>query len=144
MRSQTSVATISALLLAAVAGGPVGPIRADAPQQRPAAPNILLIQADDLGYGDLSVYGQGRFQTPSLDRLAREGTRFTQYYSGSTVCAPSRTALMTGMHTGHAWIRGNGDIALRPQDVTMAMALRDAGYRTAVIGKWGLGRPGTD
>jgi arylsulfatase A-like enzyme len=106
-------------------------------------PNILIIQADDLGYGDLSAYGQARFQTPSLDRLAREGIRFTQYYAGSTVCAPSRTALMTGLHTGHAWIRGNGEIPLREQDVTVAMSLRDAGYRTAVIGKWGLGGPGT-
>jgi arylsulfatase A len=106
-------------------------------------PNILIIQADDLGYGDLSAYGQSQFQTPGIDRLAREGIRFTQYYAGSTVCAPSRTALMTGLHTGHAWIRGNGEIPLREEDVTVAMALHDAGYRTAVIGKWGLGRPGT-
>jgi arylsulfatase A-like enzyme len=106
-------------------------------------PHILLIQADDLGYGDLSAYGQTKFQTPSLDRLAREGIRFTQYYSGSTVCAPSRATIMTGLHTGHAWVRGNGDIPLRDEDVTVAMSLRDAGYRTAVIGKWGLGVPGT-
>jgi arylsulfatase A-like enzyme len=112
--------------------------------QTPAAkPNVLIIQADDLGYGDLSAYGQSQFQTPGIDRLAREGIRFTQYYAGSTVCAPSRTALMTGLHTGHAWIRGNGEIPLREEDVTVAMALHDAGYRTAVIGKWGLGRPGT-
>ena len=116
--------------------------RADA-QQRRAAPNVVLIQADDLGYGDLSAYGQSRFQTPALDRLAREGIRFTQYYAGSTVCAPSRTSLMTGLHTGHAWIRGNGDIPLRLEDVTIAEVLREAGYRTAVIGKWGLGTPGT-
>ena len=109
----------------------------------PARPNILLIQADDLGYGDLSAYGQGRFETPALDRLAREGIRFTQYYSGSTVCAPSRAALMTGLHTGHGWIRGNGEIPLRPEDVTIAELLRKSGYRTAVIGKWGLGTPGT-
>ncbi len=111
-------------------------------------PNVLLIQADDLGYGDLSAYGQARFQTPALDRLAREGIRFTHYYAGSTVCAPSRTTLMTGRHTGHAWIRGNGgmpggDVPLRPEDVTIAEVLRGAGYRTAVIGKWGLGQPGT-
>jgi arylsulfatase A-like enzyme len=91
----------------------------------------------------LSAYGQARFATPQLDRLAREGIRFTQYYAGSTVCAPSRAALMTGLHTGHGWIRGNGDIPLRPEDVTLAEVLRDAGYRTAVIGKWGLGPPGT-
>jgi arylsulfatase A-like enzyme len=118
-----------------------------AAQQSPP-PNILLIQADDLGYGDLSAYGQARFETPSLDRLAREGIRFTQYYAGSTVCAPSRSALMTGLHTGHAWIRGNGgmpggDVALRPEDITLAEVLRDAAYRTAVVGKWGLGQPGT-
>ena len=110
---------------------------------QPRRPNILLIQADDLGYGDLSAYGQTNFQTPFLDRLAREGIRFTQYYAGSTVCAPSRAALMTGRHTGHGWIRGNGEFPLRDEDGTVAGALRDAGYRTAVIGKWGLGRTGT-
>ena len=117
-------------------------------QQVGNPPNVLLIQADDLGYGDLSAYGQARFQTPALDRLAREGIRFTQYYAGSTVCAPSRTTLMTGLHTGHSWIRGNGgmpggDVPLRLEDVTLAEVMRDAGYRTAVIGKWGLGQPGT-
>jgi arylsulfatase A len=111
--------------------------------QRPAPPNILLIQADDLGYGDLSAYGQSRFETPALDRMAREGIRFTQYYAGSTVCAPSRCALMTGLHTGHAWIRGNGEVPLRDDDVTVAEVLKTVGYRTAVIGKWGLGIPGT-
>lgn len=117
-------------------------------QQPSTPPNVLLIHADDLGYGDLSAYGQVHFETPSLDRLAREGIRFTQYYAGSTVCAPSRTTLMTGLHTGHAWIRGNGrlpggDVPLRLEDVTVAEVLRSAGYRTAVIGKWGLGQPGT-
>lgn len=112
-------------------------------RQAQSRPNILLIQADDLGYGDLSTYGQSQFQTPSLDRLAREGMRFTQYYSGSTVCAPSRAALMTGMHTGHGWVRGNGDIPLRDEDTTVANVLKNAGYRTAVIGKWGLGAPQT-
>jgi arylsulfatase A len=72
--------------------------RADA-QQRAAVPNVVLIQADDLGYGDLSSYGQANFQTPALDRLARKGIRHTQYYAGSTVCGPSRAALMTGLHT---------------------------------------------
>jgi len=109
----------------------------------PRGPNIVLIQADDLGYGDLSAYGQAHFKTPALERLAAGGIRFTNYYAGSTVCAPSRAALMTGLHTGHTWIRGNGEIPLRDEDRTIAMALRDAGYRTAVIGKWGLGRPGT-
>lgn len=130
-------ALLAGLLLATVRSD-----RVDA-QQRSTAPNVVIIQADDLGYGDLSSYGQTNFQTPSLDQLAREGIRFTQYYAGSTVCAPSRTALMTGLHTGHASIRGNGEIALRPEDVTIAEVLKTAGYRTAVVGKWGLGIPGT-
>ena len=112
-------------------------------QAPPARPNIILIQADDLGYGDLSAYGQARFRTPSLDALARRGIRFTQYYAGSTVCAPSRAALLTGRHTGHVSIRGNLELPLPAADVTVAMALHDAGYRTAVIGKWGIGDPGT-
>ncbi|HZS06208.1 MAG TPA: arylsulfatase [Blastocatellia bacterium] len=106
-------------------------------------PNIIFIHADDLGYGDLSCYGQQKFRTPNIDRMANEGTRFTGYYAGSTVCAPSRAALMTGFHTGHAWIRGNGEIPLRPEDVTVAEVLKTAGYRTAVIGKWGLGTTAT-
>jgi arylsulfatase A-like enzyme len=109
----------------------------------PPRPNIVLIQSDDIGYGDLSAYGQAQFRTPSLDRLAADGIRFTEYYAGSTVCGPSRAALMTGLHTGHTWIRGNGEIPLREEDTTVGMALRDAGYRTAVVGKWGLGLPGT-
>src|SRR6476646_3379022 len=132
------------VLLTALAAGASAVAGARQPSPPPPRPNIVLIQADDLGYGDLSAYGQSKFRTPNLERLAREGTRFTHYYAGSTVCAPSRTALMTGLHTGHTWIRGNGEIPLRSTDVTVAMALRDAGYRTAVIGKWGLGRPGSD
>ena len=114
---------------------------APAPQQAQAPkPNILLIQADDLGYGDLSVYGQAMFQTPNVDRLAKNGLRFISYYAGSTVCAPSRGTLMTGLHTGHGWIRGNlAGNSLRDQDRTIASLLKDAGYRTALIGKWGLG-----
>lgn len=106
-------------------------------------PNIVLIQADDLGYGDIGPYGQRRFETPNLDRLAAGGTRFTQYYAGSTVCAPSRYSLMTGLHTGHAAVRGNGEYPLRAEDITVAKLLQAAGYRTAVIGKWGLGLPGS-
>ena len=122
-----------ALALVCVCSGP-------APQAQAPKPNILLIQADDLGYGDLSVYGQAMFQTPNVDRLARNGLRFISYYSGSTVCAPSRAALMTGLHTGHTWIRGNvAGMSLRDQDRTIAALLKDAGYRTALIGKWGLG-----
>ncbi|PYR91365.1 MAG: arylsulfatase [Acidobacteria bacterium] len=136
---------VQRLIVVCLAGAVCAGAMSVAPQTqpRPAGPNMVVIQADDLGYGDLSAYGQAQFKTPSIDRLAEEGIRFTQYYAGSTVCAPSRTALMTGMHTGHAWIRGNGEFPLREEDITVAMALRDAGYRTAVIGKWGLGRPGT-
>src|SRR4029079_10228117 len=101
--------------------------------QTPPKPNILLIQADDLGYGDLSAYGQAMFQTPNVDRLARNGLRFIRYYAGSTVCAPSRASLMTGLHTGHTWIRGNvASMSLRDEDRTIAALLKDAGYRTAL------------
>ena len=103
---------------------------------------------DNLGYGDQSAYGQAQFATPGIDHLAREGTRFTHYYAGSTVCAPWRGALMTGMHTGHAWIRGSGEIQLRAEDVTVAMLLRDAGYRTGTasttyFGSWTSPRAST-
>jgi arylsulfatase A len=112
-------------------------------------PNIVLILADDLGYGDLSCYGQTKFQTPNIDKLAREGMVFTQHYSGSTVCAPSRSALMTGQHTGHTPVRGNfevepeGQWALPDSCMTMAEILKDAGYITGCFGKWGLGFPGS-
>jgi arylsulfatase A-like enzyme len=106
-------------------------------------PNIIFIHADDLGYGDLSCYGQMKFKTPNIDRLAAEGIRFTQYYAGSTVCAPSRSALMTGQHTGHTRIRGNARHPLLPEDVTVAEVLKSAQYKTALIGKWGLGEAGT-
>ena len=106
-------------------------------------PNIVFVLADDLGYGDVGCYGQKQIQTPNLDRLAAEGMRFTQCYAGSTVCAPSRCALMTGKHTGHATVRGNALVPLRPDDVTVAEVLKRAGYTTALIGKWGLGEPGT-
>ncbi len=125
------------------------PLAQRTPASQPAAvttprkPNIILIHADDLGWGDLSSYGQQKFRTPNIDRLAAEGTRFTNYYSGSTVCAPSRASLMTGLHTGHGRIRGNGEIPLEDADVTMAENFRSHGYRTALVGKWGLGFEGT-
>jgi arylsulfatase A-like enzyme len=108
-------------------------------------PNIVLILADDLGYGDLGCYGQRQIETPNLDRLAAEGVRFTQAYAGSTVCAPSRCALETGYHTGHARTRGNKypDLPLRPEDVTVGELLKQAGYRTGLFGKWSLGGLGT-
>lgn len=111
-------------------------------QPRSRKPNIIFILADDLGYGDLSCYGQQKFATPNIDRIAAEGLRFTQVYAGSTVCAPSRCALMTGFHTGHALVRGNkpnGGLPLRPEDVTVAEILKQANYATGGFGKWGLG-----
>ena len=110
-------------------------------------PNIIFIMADDLGYGDLGCYGQKVIQTASIDKLASEGMRFTQCYAGSTVCAPSRSVLMTGLHTGHTTVRGNsgkgGRIPLRDDDLTVAEVLKQAGYATGITGKWGLGEPGT-
>ena len=111
-------------------------------QTRAAKPNILFILADDLGYGDLGCYGQKLIATPNIDKLASEGIRFTQFYCGSTVCAPSRCALMTGKHTGHARIRGNARVDLLAEDITVAEVLKDAGYHTGLVGKWGLGTAG--
>ncbi|MEN6456824.1 MAG: arylsulfatase [Prolixibacteraceae bacterium] len=108
-------------------------------------PNIVYILADDLGYGDLSCYGQKRFHTPNLDRMAREGIRFTQHYSGTAVCAPSRSSLMTGLTTGHTPIRGNkewnpeGQWPIPAETYTVAEMLKEAGYVTGAFGKWGLG-----
>lgn len=104
-----------------------------------AVPNIIFIMADDLGYGDLGCYGQEKIRTPVLDAMAAEGMRFTQFYAGSTVCAPSRCVLMTGLHTGHCFIRGNGKDNLRAEDTTVAEVLRQVGYATGMAGKWGLG-----
>ncbi len=106
-------------------------------------PNIIFILADDLGYGDVGCYGQKIIKTPNINQLAAEGTRFTDCYAGSTVCAPSRCCLMTGFHTGHAFIRGNQRIPLPAEQVTVAEVLKQAGYTTGIVGKWGLGEPGT-
>ena len=119
-------------------------------------PNIIFIMADDLGYGDLGSYGQQFIKTPNLDRLAREGMRFTQVYTGSPVCAPSRSVLMTGKHTGHTTVRGNfgvggvrglggreGRVPLNAEDTTIAEVLKEKEYRTGMTGKWGLGEPET-
>lgn len=112
-------------------------------------PNVVFIIADDLGYGDLSCYGQEKFQTPNIDRLALNGIRFTRSYSGTTVSAPSRASLMTGLHTGHAPIRGNKEVrpegqAPLPADTyTLFQLFKEAGYTTGAFGKWGLGYPGS-
>jgi len=124
-----------------------------------AKPNIIFFLADDLGYGELGCYGQRKIRTPHIDRLAAEGIRFTQHYSGSPVCAPSRCTLLTGKDTGHSYIRDNdemgerGDVwhdlslegqrPLLPEAVTIGTLLKDAGYMTGAVGKWGLGGPGS-
>ncbi len=126
-RSFLAAAGLSALLLRA--------------QQ--SKPNIVFVMADDLGYGDLDCYGQKRLTSPNIDRLASEGMRFTDAYAGSTVCAPSRSCLMTGLHTGHTRIRSNGRYPLQPGDTTVAQALQRAGYKTGAFGKWSLGEAGT-
>ncbi|MEL6142775.1 MAG: arylsulfatase, partial [Bacteroidota bacterium] len=113
-------------------------------------PNIIYILADDLGYGDLSCYGQSKFSTPNIDRLAREGMLFTQHYSGAPVCAPARSVLMTGLHTGHTPVRGNAEVWPEGQEPlpgtskTLAEHLQNLGYRTGGFGKWGLGYPGSE
>ena len=110
-------------------------------------PNVIYILADDLGYGDLSSYGQTHFQTPNIDRLAEQGLKFTQHYSGSSVCAPARCTLMTGMHTGHAVVRDNSEVSPEgqkpmPADTfTVGHLFKEAGYATGIFGKWGLGAP---
>jgi arylsulfatase A len=117
--------------------------------QHTKKPNIIYILADDLGYGDLSCYGQQKFRTPNIDRLASQGMLFTQHYSGSTVCAPSRSALLTGMHTGHTVVRGNkevrpeGQYPIPDNTYTLAEQMQKAGYKTGAFGKWGLGYPGS-
>jgi arylsulfatase len=132
----------------------------------PRLPNIIYILADDLGYGEIGVYGQQKIQTPNLDALAASGMRFTDHYSGAPVCAPARCILLTGKHAGHAYIRGNdewgsrgevwnytaavedssleGQRPIPEETLTIAELLRDRGYRTGIVGKWGLGAPGSE
>ncbi len=113
-------------------------------------PNVVFIIADDLGYGDLSCFGQEKFETPNIDRLALTGMRCTHTYAGTTVSAPSRACLMTGLHTGHAPIRGNrelepaGQFPLPKNAYTLFHLFKDAGYATGAFGKWGLGYPGSE
>ena len=115
-----------------------------------AQPNIIYILLDDAGYGDLSCYGQTKFETPHIDRLAKEGMKFTNHYAGSTVCAPTRSVIMSGLHTGHTPSRGNKEIRpvgqhpIPSATFTIAEALQKAGYVTGAFGKWGLGNPGSE
>ncbi|MDI3319256.1 arylsulfatase [Pinibacter soli] len=118
--------------------------------QQNRKPNIVFILADDLGYGDIQPYGQKLIQTPNLNILAKEGMKYTQFYAGTSVCAPSRSSLMTGQHTGHTPIRGNkevlpeGQVPIPDSTVTIAEIMKKAGYSTGLFGKWGLGFPGSD
>jgi arylsulfatase A-like enzyme len=128
--------------LAACSGPPTPDVRqASGPAPVSKKPNILFILADDLGYGEVGYTGAGagKIQTPNIDKLAKEGLRFSQAYAGAPVCAPSRCALITGLHTGHAFIRGNAKISLRPSDTTVPETLKAQGYATMTAGKWGLG-----
>ena len=142
------VLPFSLLLLALLPG--VGGL---AEEEQP--PNFVYVLADDLGYGEVGCYGQTKIKTPNLDRMAAGGMRFTQHYCGSPVCAPSRCVLLTGLHTGHAYIRGNDEMGHRgdvwndpalegqrplPEGTrTLGHVLKEQGYVTAAIGKWGLG-----
>ncbi len=118
-------------------------------EDRSEKPNIVYILLDDAGYGDLSCYGQTKFKTPNIDSMATNGMKFTQHYSGSTVCAPTRCSLMTGMHTGHCVVRGNREVKPEGQApmpanvVTIPRLLKKSGYKTGMFGKWGLGAPGS-
>lgn len=113
-------------------------------------PNIIFILADDLGYGDVGFNGQKLIKTPNIDRLAREGVKFSQFYAGTSVCAPSRSSLLSGQHTGHTYIRGNKSVEPEGQQpiadsvVTIAEVLKKAGYATGAFGKWGLGPVGSE
>ena len=145
MSSKTFL-TLFALLAAT---GSSAPALEPSEAGRPARPNIVFILADDLGYGDVGCYGQTKIKTPSIDKLAAEGMKLLQHCSGSPVCAPSRCTLLTGKHTGHAYIRDNGELEtegqrpLPPGTQTIGTLLRKAGYATAAAGKWGLGGPGS-
>lgn len=112
-------------------------------QLPPSPPNIVIVMADDLGIGDVGVYGQNVIATPNIDQLASEGIQFNNFYSGSTVCAPSRASFFTGQHTGHTEIRGNGEFPLSPDKKIIPELLKEQGYTNAIYGKWGLGLEGT-
>ena len=135
-RRLTKLAAVGALALAlpqfAIAGDAAG-----------RKPNVIFIMVDDLGYHDLGCFGSNTILTPNIDKLCAEGMKFTDCYGGCTVCAPSRSVLMTGYHKGHTPVRDNrGGIPLWPGEVTIADVLKKAGYATGGFGKWGLGNQG--
>ena len=150
MKTKTNLFLLStaAIASASVVGGCAGPKTTS--KEANKTPNVIFILADDLGYGDIGVYGQTKIETPNIDRLASQGLRYTQHYSGSTVSAPSRSSLLTGLHTGHTPIRGNRELVGEGQEpmpgttYTMAEMFKGAGYSTAVFGKWGLGFTGSE
>ena len=136
MRHTTCLALLLPLL--------VGACASSSSREAGDRPNIIFIMADDLGYGHLGCYGGKKIDTRHVDAMAEEGMKFTQCYAGATVCAPSRSVLMTGLHGGHTPVRGNlGGQYLYPEDVTIAEVLRSAGYATGGFGKWGLGQEGS-
>ncbi len=142
MNRRDFLRTFSVSLTTLVAAGPI----LSKVTRLKSQPNIIFIMADDLGYGDLGCYGQDLIQTPNIDQLAREGTRFTQAYAGGPVCTPSRSVLMTGLHNGHTPARDNiphYHTYLREGDVTVAEILQRAGYQCGGVGKWSLGDAGT-
>jgi len=140
---QALLCSLAAAAFVSVQAQPTNPVsRTNAPAMPPPAPrrpSIVMILADGLGYGDLGCYGQTQVKTPNLDQLASEGLRFTSFYAGSSSSAPSFGSLMTGWHTGHAWVRGGSDLPLPPDGQTIAQILKQAGYYTGLVGQWGLG-----
>ena len=143
--SKTLVVAVLAAIQLAANAQPDAQSASRAEKGPAQAPNIVFILSDDLAQGDLGCYGQKLIQTPCLDRMAREGTRYTRAYCGTSVCAPSRASLMTGLHSGHCPVRGNweikpeGQLPLPAETVTVAQVLKSAGYATACMGKWGMG-----
>jgi arylsulfatase A-like enzyme len=136
-----TAAAIGAVVLVSLGSAPAQ--STNSPPPAPRRTSIILIVADDLGYGDLGCYGQTKIKTPNLDKLASEGIRFTSFYAGAAVGAPSRAALLLGQHPGHLSVRGEGDVPLQAGDVTIAQVLKNAGYTTGLIGEWGLGNDST-
>ena len=147
--AKLSAAAVTALVAAcASTGSEAGGSRSAG--AAPSRPNVVLVFVDDLGAGELGCYGQEHIQTPNIDRMAREGMRFTRFYAGAPVCGPSRCVLMTGKHLAHATVRNNqplgeeGQLPISASETTLAEVLEDAGLTGGAFGKWGLGMPGSD